>query len=243
MPTRQRPSLVGGIMNRGYTKAWRKRLESGYYNDSPVVFKVGETCLSLAGHKPVNVFGAQLKPGEFITSYASLAEAVKKVGVQQVRTALWRLEHIHGFLTCRPTNKFTIISITKWDTYQCDADTTNNVINKQLTNNQQTTNKQLTTNKNYKNVKKNIYIYSQDFEELLKKYPNALGKKEASRHYVASVKTEEDKKNILVALENYLNHLQVNKWKKSKNASSWFNNWQDWINYKEEETKNANEQY
>jgi len=77
--------------------------------------------------------------------------------------------------------------------------------------------------------KNRIDIYSALFEELWFKYPNKLGKKNALRHFNASVKADKDIKDIKKALDNYLAHLQANTWKKPQNASTWFNNWHDWI--------------
>lgn len=72
-----------------------------------------------------------------------------------------------------------------------------------------------------------------DFDLLWKRYPLKDGKKDAERHFNATVKTEEDWQNINKALYNYLKHLQAESWKKPKNGSTWFNNWPDWVEWKE----------
>lgn len=79
--------------------------------------------------------------------------------------------------------------------------------------------------------KDNIYV--QKFEEIYKDYPNKDSRKEAEKHYNASVKTEQAFENIKKALRNYLEHLKKNTWKPPKSAKTWFNNWQDWVDYKE----------
>jgi len=66
------------------------------------------------------------------------------------------------------------------------------------------------------------------FEEIWKKYPNKDGKKEAERHFKATVKSDKDLKDINIALENYLKSERVLKGF-VKNGSTWFNNWRDWI--------------
>ena len=76
----------------------------------------------------------------------------------------------------------------------------------------------------------NIYIVQ--FEELWKQYPKAIGKKEALKHFTASVKTPEDLDNIKKALTNYSQSKRV-KDGYVQNGSTWFNNWTDWINFKE----------
>ena len=45
-------------------------------------------------------------------------------------------------------------------------------------------------------------------------------------------KTAEDFTNILKALKNYLDSDRVSK-EYIQNASTWFNNWRDWIDFKE----------
>ncbi len=76
-------------------------------------------------------------------------------------------------------------------------------------------------------------LLSDVFENLWGNYPNKQGRKEALRHFNASVKTKKDLKDVGDALINYLNHLKVNTWKRPKNGSTWFNNWQDWIEWVE----------
>jgi len=71
------------------------------------------------------------------------------------------------------------------------------------------------------------------FISLWNKYPNKVGKKEALRHYETSVKTEEDIALINKALENYLKSERVAKGF-IQNASTWFNDWRTWLEYKEE---------
>jgi hypothetical protein len=71
------------------------------------------------------------------------------------------------------------------------------------------------------------------FETLWSKYPKPLGKKEARRHFDASVKTPEDVAAISVALQNYRVHLANNSTDERfiKHGSTWFNNWREWVNY------------
>lgn len=73
--------------------------------------------------------------------------------------------------------------------------------------------------------KKHILVF---FESLWKDYPSNDGKKDALRHYKATVKTDGDCQRIRTALNNYLAHLKCETWKKPKNGSTWFNNWEDW---------------
>lgn len=69
-----------------------------------------------------------------------------------------------------------------------------------------------------------------DFEDIWSKYPKKDGRKAAERSFKASVKTEQDYADIQKALKNYLDSSDVARGF-IKNGSTWFNNWQDWINY------------
>lgn len=67
-----------------------------------------------------------------------------------------------------------------------------------------------------------------DFEVLWKQYPRREDRKGAFRHFQASVKTDTDLINIRRALDNYLKCHRV-KSGYIKNGSTWFNQWQDWL--------------
>lgn len=71
------------------------------------------------------------------------------------------------------------------------------------------------------------------FEEIWSKYPNRVGKKQAQRHYEATVKSEKDRFDCQDALVKYQKHLEENTWKKPQNGSTWFNNWRDWFDWVE----------
>lgn len=84
--------------------------------------------------------------------------------------------------------------------------------------------------------KKEKVVDSQDdhFEKVWSEYPSEskTGKKDARRHYKASVKTEEDRQSIETALKNYKDFVE-HKRKTGfpdlnfKYGSTWFNNWRD----------------
>ena len=68
------------------------------------------------------------------------------------------------------------------------------------------------------------------FEEIWAKYPNKDGRKEALRHFRASVRNEKDWQDITIALEHYVADLKAKPWKNKKSGKVFFNNWRDWIN-------------
>ena len=71
-------------------------------------------------------------------------------------------------------------------------------------------------------------VTEKDFEPVWKLYPNRQGKKEALRHFLATVKTLENLTNIRKALTNYLKSERVSKGF-IQNGSTWFNDWECWI--------------
>lgn len=81
----------------------------------------------------------------------------------------------------------------------------------------------------------NTNIYITVFEELWSKYPRRQGKKAAFKHFNSSIKSDQDVQLIQKALNNYITYIEINKTEEKyiKHGSSWFNNWQDWVEYKQ----------
>lgn len=78
------------------------------------------------------------------------------------------------------------------------------------------------------------------FEDIWKQYPNKDGKARAEKVFKATVKTKDDWDNINKALCNYLISDRVQKGY-IKNGSTWFNNWQDFIEWVEPKIKHPEE--
>jgi len=129
---------------KGWIKLHRKLLE-WEWADNPIVFHLFIHLLLSANHKEKLWRGNKVKKGQFITGLYSLSEQTG-ISIQSLRTALKKLE-LTKEITRKSTNKFSIITIVKWEQYQ--------VLEQELTINQQTTNKQLTTTNNDNNVKNN----------------------------------------------------------------------------------------
>ncbi len=71
-----------------------------------------------------------------------------------------------------------------------------------------------------------------DFEPVWARYPKKVGRKQAERHFHATVKTEKDIKDIGVALDHYLASERVFKGF-VMNGPTFFNQWRDWVTYQE----------
>jgi len=83
--------------------------------------------------------------------------------------------------------------------------------------------------------KENHIQHDTFFEQLWSAYPKPVGKKDAYRHYKASVKTEQDKKDISAAMQSYIKsepvqrEIQRGSTQYIQNGSTWFNNWRDYV--------------
>ena len=83
-------------------------------------------------------------------------------------------------------------------------------------------------------------IYSAEFEKIWSKYPKRVGKKMAEKHFNASVKNKEDLDRLEKALSNYLSSKRVSNGF-IQNGDTFMNNWEDWVDYKEETCKKCND--
>lgn len=85
-------------------------------------------------------------------------KASQDLGISEttIRTCIKRLKMAQQ-ITTKPTNKYTIITILKYDDYQGGKKKTTNNLTTNLTNNQPTTNQQTNHIQEDKEYKKNIY--------------------------------------------------------------------------------------
>ncbi len=79
--------------------------------------------------------------------------------------------------------------------------------------------------------------YEKDFDSRWERYPNKDSRKESLKHWVNSIKTEQDLKDFDISLNNYLEMLKVETWRKPKSGKTFFNNWRDFIEWKGQEGK------
>ena len=131
-------------MDTGWIKIHRRLLEWEWYDDTQVM-RLFLHLLLRCNYVAKKWHGQVVNAGEIIVGVSLFG---KEVGLthQQTRTALAKLEST-GEITIKSTNRFSLITVIKWEDYQSD----NKQINKQITNKQQTNNKQITTTKECKN--------------------------------------------------------------------------------------------
>lgn len=125
----------------GWVTLHRKFLQWEWF-DIPEMVKFFIYLLLMAGHSERKFRGIQLQRGEIITSTPTMMKDTK-LSEQQIRTCIKRLKST-GEITCKSTNKFTIITICNYDRYQSEDLTANGQNNGQP--NTQATDKQRTNN-------------------------------------------------------------------------------------------------
>jgi E3 ubiquitin-protein ligase DOA10 len=154
----------------GWIKLHRK-MEDWEWSSNPVILALFIHLLLMANYEEKRWQGILIPVGSFITSIVKLSVLVG-VSQQKMRTALKKLEST-GEISMKSTNRFTMITVCKYDSYQSKEDTeqqTNNkrITNKQQTNNKQITNKQQTNNNNIRN-KEIKNIRSKEYNNIISK--------------------------------------------------------------------------
>ena len=186
----------------GWIKIHRKFLDWQWF-DKPEAVKLFIYLLLRANHKDGYWQGHEIKKGQFITSAQTISNDTK-LSLQTIRTLLKKFE-LTNEIVVKSTNKFTMLTICKYECYQDENDTTN----KQLTNKQQTTNKQLTTNKNVKNNKEYIYrefghliLTKDDYNKLIQK--NTPEEVEQVLNQIENFKGNNKYKSLYLTANNWL---------------------------------------
>ena len=148
----------------GYIKLDRRMLEWGWFSD-PYVSHLWIYILLSANFKGSEWRGETISTGSFPTSLQKISFDTG-LSVQTVRRCLKKLQNT-GEITIKTTNRWTIISVVKWASYQvcdCDANTqmdTQSAINRTDNGTSNGTNKWTTLeedkNKEHKKERKEIY--------------------------------------------------------------------------------------
>ena len=129
-------------MTEGYVRLSRKILDWEWIDNS-ITFHVFVYLLLNAYYEDSKYRGYDVKRGDVIIKLDSLAKRLC-LSVSNVRTALNHLKSTNE-IVIKTTNKFSIVTICNYDSWQSTNNETDTQTGKQLTNNRQTTDKQLTT--------------------------------------------------------------------------------------------------
>ena len=171
----------------GHIKIDRKITKWEWYSDSKMVHLFIHLLLN-ANHKDNKYQGVEIKRGQLIVGRLKLAATVGFTE-NQIRACLKRLKKT-GEVTIKTTNKFSIVTICKYDTYQsykeeinqqeCQPTTSKNTNKAPTTHHQATTYNNALNNDNNDNFSLPIKIITAeaekkfDFEEILNpsSFPN-----------------------------------------------------------------------
>lgn len=200
----------------GWVKLWRKSLNSGLIQNAEL-WTFWCWCLLKAGHKPrKQMIGWQevhTEAGQFVFGRKKAAKELK-MSEQTVRTCLKKLKNMEN-LTIKTTNKYSIIIINKWDSYQQNENENNQQDNQQATSRQPASNHKQEL-KNVKNKNKEICAsgYSSDFEAWWTHYPNS--KKIAKKKAWEAWKKATDKPGVDEMIQTLEAQKQSKQWIKEQ---------------------------
>ena len=148
------------MSNSGYVKLFRKMVDWEWYGD-PNTKAVFLHLLLTANYKRTRYRGVTLKPGQTVIGRKSLAETLG-MSERNVRTALNRLKTTNEIAT-KATNKFTIVTIVNWESYQYFDDEVTNEVTNEVTFKRPTSD-HTKEYKNIKNKRKSNYYEKQEFK-------------------------------------------------------------------------------
>lgn len=225
----------------GWVKLYRKALYDGWLREHDL-FIFWVYCLLRANHKDGKVFvsGQQINlgSGQFITGRDQVC---RDTGLteQKYRTALKRLKAT-GSITTITTNRYTIITITNWSSYQVKPSEHNEQDNEQ-TNTQPTSSQRAANDKQeekrtkkFKNIiDTNGVEWTVDalFEAFWRTYPRKDGRAAALKAFKATVKNLDDANRFKAAIRAYYDKLEADNTDPQyiKTGSKFFTNWSDWV--------------
>ena len=134
----------------GWIKIYRKLLDWRWYSDTNVT-RLFLHLLLMANFEDKDWQNTTIQRGQFATSISRLAEQTN-LSIKEIRTALKKLEST-GEIVTKGANKFTTITICKYETYQGFENEEGQTKGKQRANEGQTKGKQRATTKEYKNIR------------------------------------------------------------------------------------------
>lgn len=220
----------------GFIKLHRKLNNWEWIND-PNVFCTFIHILLNANYEDKKWKGNDIKRGQFLTSLDRLSE-ITGLSKQQTRTALEKLKSTNE-ITCIATNKFTIIEVVNYNTYQSKEFENNTDINPQdniqSTFNQHSNNIQITLTKEIKEIKetkelkeieieKDFEIFWNFYTPVCAKdgtYTNKGSKQKAFKSYIKA-RNKFDHNKIMDCLKLYLEDCQKRAGY-TKHVVSWLN--------------------
>ena len=178
-------------------------------------------CLLKANPKPTQWETISLKKGEFVTSMKSMTESVG-ISERTYRTIIKNLTDC-GFLTTKTTNKYTIITICNYESYQQVKDSNRQsndnqtTYNRQSTDNQPTINRQSNDNQTTTDIEykdnKNIELKEDKNKDSFFKKAEAENKKKSFQipQSIEELKEMLSKEKIYMTEQGYARFFELNQ--------------------------------
>lgn len=164
------------MLNKGFIKLHKKLTDWEWYSDANT-FRLFMHLLLTAEYKPKKYKGVIVPIGSSVTGRDALSK-VLCLTPQQIRTALNKLKSTNE-ITIKTTNKFSIITLSKWLDYQDKItieEKKTEERNQQVTNNQPTSNQQVTTSKEVKNKRtKELFKAKPKDSQMVEEYSATIG--------------------------------------------------------------------
>lgn len=201
----------------GYIYLWKKITDTSFYKDSYAVHLALHLLLKVNYKDTKIVFNGQeviIKRGEHLCGGLSLA---KETGMNRsmIRRKLKLLEKV-GFIYVKSTNKFSIVTICKYNDFQ----TVKSVSDQQLTIKRPTTDHQMTTPKEVKEDKEDKDLNTlTDFDIFWKAYPRKKSKGSAKKAWLRINPSEHLLATMLATIEI------------AKTSNDWTKDGGKWIPY------------
>lgn len=202
-------------MNNGFMFLHRQLLDWEWFDNSQMVH-IWVYLLLKANYQDENWHGIMIPRGSFVTSIGGISKDTR-LSARTIRTCLDKLKST-GEVTIKTTNKYSIVTICKYDSYNVlQGDIYKQPTTKPTTkptNNRQTTDKQTTTDNNiYKdnkdikeedtNVsKKKAIDYPQEYEDDFALYGRKGSKKKGYERWMSL--SDEDKEKMRSHIPYYL---------------------------------------
>lgn len=136
----------------GFFKVPRSFFDWEYYGD-PVMERLYLYLMGKANHAAARWQGIEISRGQIVTGRKALAERLGFTE-QQIRTALNKLKAT-GYITIKTTNKFSVVTLTKYEEWQGQDPTATNKTTSKPTNEQPTSNQQVTNHQPQTRMNKN----------------------------------------------------------------------------------------
>lgn len=106
-------------MQRGYIKKWRRALDSELYSLGLKSIGLFDWLLLQTSRKPYHFRGQTVAPGQYLTTIGELARTHGE-SPKIIRNLLLKLEKCGAIRANGRANRFTVVTICNWDTYQGD---------------------------------------------------------------------------------------------------------------------------